>query len=47
MPKKTKPTDWSRDYFTKKDDGKFECNFGCGAKYAEAASKFKNHLLVG
>jgi hypothetical protein len=43
---KTKPQHWSRDYFTKQDDGKFQCNFGCGAKYTENASRFEKHLLV-
>lgn len=38
---------WSRDYFTENDEtGKFECNFGCGAKYKESSTKFTHHLLV-
>src|SRR4051794_22803283 len=28
-----------RVYFAKNADGKFECNFGCGAKYKESSTK--------
>lgn len=38
---------WSHAYFTKNNEtGKFECNFGCGAKYVEKADEFTHHLLV-
>ena len=37
---------WSRDYFTKQANGKFHCNFGCGAKYNENVTTLQHYLLV-
>lgn len=38
---------WSRDYFIKNSNERFECNFGCGTTYRrDKVDRFQHHLLV-